>query len=319
VDRCLVAGRILWFYGGKLVWPWPLMFFYPRWVIDSHQGWQYLFPLAAMGVAVALWFTRHRIGRGPLVAVLFFGGTLVPALGFFNVYPMRFSFVADHFQYLASIGLIVLVVAGVSEAFSRLGSGARPVAVVAAGCLLLSLGALTGMQTRMYGGLETLWRETIARNPGAWLAHNNLAPLLVLQGKLDEAIACSTEALRLRNDYVEAYNNRGIAHDRKGDQDLAIRDYAKAIELKPDYADAYYNRGNAHSAKGNHVQAEQDFTRAIELKSDFVQAYNNRALSNFRLKRYDQAWADVRRLRALGYQPHPSLIEKLVEMTGRSE
>ena len=74
--------------------------------------WQWLFPVAAVGVVAGLWLARHRIGRGPLVAVLFFAGTLGPALGFVNVFPMRYSFVADHFQYLAGVGLMALAARG---------------------------------------------------------------------------------------------------------------------------------------------------------------------------------------------------------------
>ena len=111
MDRCLVAGRALWFYAGKLFWPHKLAFIYSRWEIDARAAWQYLFPLAALAVLIALWLLRQRIGKGPLVAVSFFAGTLVPALGFFDVYPFRYSFVANHFQYLASIGLIALAVA----------------------------------------------------------------------------------------------------------------------------------------------------------------------------------------------------------------
>ena len=58
VDRCLIAGRALWFYAAKLVWPNPLIFFYPRWEIDSHAWWQYLFPAAALAVIVGLWYER---------------------------------------------------------------------------------------------------------------------------------------------------------------------------------------------------------------------------------------------------------------------
>ncbi|MEZ4652389.1 MAG: hypothetical protein R3E12_01985 [Candidatus Eisenbacteria bacterium] len=102
-DRLLVAGRAAWFYAGKLLWPHPLVFNYPRWVLDPHSIVQLLFPLATVAVLAVLWFGRTRWGRGPLVAVLCFLVTLAPALGFFDVYPMRYSFVADHFQYLASI------------------------------------------------------------------------------------------------------------------------------------------------------------------------------------------------------------------------
>ena len=104
---CLIAGRAVWFYAGKLLWPRPLTFIYPRWDIDAADWTQWLFPLSAAAVPVALWLLRHRLGRGPLACVLYFGGTLVPALGFVNVYPMVFSYVADHFQYLASLGLLI--------------------------------------------------------------------------------------------------------------------------------------------------------------------------------------------------------------------
>src|SRR5438093_10325315 len=98
LERCLLAGRALWFYAGKLLWPARLAFFYPRWLIDSASWWEYLFPLAAAGVIVALWALRRRGGKGPLAAVLFFVLTLAPALGFIDVFPMRYSYVADHFQ-----------------------------------------------------------------------------------------------------------------------------------------------------------------------------------------------------------------------------
>ncbi|HOW19171.1 MAG TPA: O-GlcNAc transferase, partial [Phycisphaerae bacterium] len=100
-ERCLIAGRALWFYAAKLIWPVRLTFIYPRWPIDSGVWWQYLYPIAAVAAIGLLWGLRRRIGRGPLVAVLFFAITLAPALGFFDVYPMRYSFVADHFQYHA--------------------------------------------------------------------------------------------------------------------------------------------------------------------------------------------------------------------------
>ena len=107
VDRFLIAGRVLWFYIGKLVWPNPIIFIYPRWVIDSSIWWQYIYPITFLLLVFMLWYWRKNIGRGPLTAILFFAGSLFPALGFFNVYPMRYSFVADHFQYLPCIGVIV--------------------------------------------------------------------------------------------------------------------------------------------------------------------------------------------------------------------
>ena len=114
VERLLVAGRALWFYAAKLIWPNPLLAIYPRWSLDSGQAWQYVPPLAFLGVVLALWIGRHRIGRGPLAAVLIFAGLLLPVLGFFNVAYMQYSYVADHFQYHAAIPLVALAVAAVA-------------------------------------------------------------------------------------------------------------------------------------------------------------------------------------------------------------
>ena len=85
VERGLLAGRVVWFYLGKLLWPAELIFFYPRWTIDATVWWQWLFPLAALALVagLAVWSRRDRT---PLAAVLLFGGTLFPVLGFVNVY-----------------------------------------------------------------------------------------------------------------------------------------------------------------------------------------------------------------------------------------
>ena len=174
VQRCLVAGRALWFYTGKLFWPRHLTFIYPRWEIDASVAWQYLFPVAALVVLIALWLLRSRIGRGPLVAVLFFAGTLVPALGFFDVFPFRYSYVADHFQYLACIGLISLAVSMGTAICRRAGTWGRTLGMVAAAIVMLILGVSTWRQARIYQDLTTLWRDTLMKNPQCWMAHANL-------------------------------------------------------------------------------------------------------------------------------------------------
>jgi protein O-mannosyl-transferase len=130
-----------------------------------------LLPLAAAAVIATLWWTRKRIGRGALVAVLFFAGTLAPALGFVNVFPFRYSFVADHFQYLASIGLIVLFAVGLS----------RLPRVIPA-LLLILLTALTWMQVSVYRDLESLWTDVVKKNPDSWMAQNSYAAVLVEKG-----------------------------------------------------------------------------------------------------------------------------------------
>ena len=147
LDRLLIAGRALWFYIGKLGWPNPIIFTYPRWSIDDSIWWQYIYPVTFLFLIFLLWHWRKNIGRGPLTAILFFAGSLFPALGFFNVYPMRYSFVADHFQYLSCIGIIVLFSSGVDKIAGEKRSQAY--FLLLAG-LLIILGILTSNQGPVY-------------------------------------------------------------------------------------------------------------------------------------------------------------------------
>ncbi len=124
VERGLIAGRAFWFYLAKLFWPARLTFIYPRWEISSTAWWQYLFPAAALGL-LALLFVYRRRHRGPLAGALLFGGLLFPAIGFVNVYPFLYSFVADHFQYFASLAIFAVAAAILTIACRRLFPGTR--------------------------------------------------------------------------------------------------------------------------------------------------------------------------------------------------
>ena len=134
VQRLLIAGRTAWFCCGKLFWPTQLTFIYPRWQIDERAAWQYVYPLGAVALLIVLWAGR-RWSRAPLAAALYFGGTLFPVLGFFNLYTFRYSFVADHYQYLASLGIIVLFSATVAKLLEHATGIQRRVGQ--GGCLLL--------------------------------------------------------------------------------------------------------------------------------------------------------------------------------------
>ncbi|MHC4088741.1 MAG: tetratricopeptide repeat protein [Planctomycetota bacterium] len=289
-DRFLVAGRAMCFYVWKLLYPTGLTFSYPRWHIDSGVWWQYLFPLAAVIVMVCLWRLRRRTGNGPLVAILFFSVTLLPALGFVDVYPMRYSFVADHFQYLASIGPIALVVALLTAAVARMtrgGSGSERAAPapgmssvgrwMAAGLVLVVLGTLTWRQGRAYSDLEALWRDTLAKNPSAFLAHNNLGSILLDRGNTNEAIGHLAEAVRLKPNFHEAHCNLGRALVKKGRIEEGKKHLAEALEIKPGFARAHNDLGDALAAEGKAEQAIINYRQAVRLQPGFADAHNNLA------------------------------------------
>ena len=290
LDRILVASRIPWFYAGKLLWPGTLSFIYPRWRIDDGSGWAYLFPLATVGLVIGLWCLRKRAGKGSLTAVLFFLVTLFPALGFFDVYPMRFSFVADHFQYLASLGPIVPFAALASHRIETFGARppgrAGPVWIILC-CLILGLlGLKTRQQGYIYKDQETLWRDTLSKNRGAWIAHNNLAEILVAQGKLDEAAHHCAEALDLKDDLPEAHGNLANLLFRKGRFDEAVPHYEAVLRADPKNVIAHNNLAATLEALGRKKEALAHFQEALRINPGFANAHYN--FANF-LSREGQA------------------------------
>ena len=176
-----------------------------------------------------------RRWRGPLAGLLFFVGTLFPALGFFNVYPFRFSFVADHFQYLASLGPLTLAAAGITALPGFFRKRKPFLEPMMCAMLLLVLGTLTWKQCGMYVDAVTLWQTTLRRNPDCWIAHNNLGIRLSQKGRTDEAIPHFQKALEIKPADVSSQYNLGSACMVLGQMDEAILHYQKALEIQPDY------------------------------------------------------------------------------------
>ena len=130
--------------------------------------------------------------------------------------------------------------------------------------IALVLGALTWRQSHLYVDAETLYRETIARNPGAWMAYNNLGSLKLL-GSPDrsaEAAALVQEAIRLFPDNPEAHNNLGVAYQRMGRLADAEKEHREAIRLLPNYAEPYNNLGIVAEQQGRLDEAVGYYTRA---------------------------------------------------------
>jgi tetratricopeptide (TPR) repeat protein len=270
VQRLLLAGRALWFYAGKLAWPAHLTFIYPRWDIDPATGWQWLFPAGVLVVMAALWLARRILGGGALAAVLVFAGTLAPALGLFNVYPMRYSYVADHFQYLATIALLALAAAACARVAGRLGRRARPAAIAAAALVLAALGVLTYRQQAIYTDLQTLWAATLKANPRAWMAHTNLANIFQEQGRYAEALEHYRAVVELYPWEAKGHNNLGSALLVQGDLTGAMEHCREALRLKPDYAESYVTLCKALLATGALEEAEAAFRQAAALSPELA-------------------------------------------------
>jgi protein O-mannosyl-transferase len=271
VERILVASRAVWFYLSKLIWPSNLTFIYPKWTVSPAHPLDYIWLLAGVGLSVAICFVRRYVGRGVEVAAAFFVITLSPVLGFIMLFTFRYTFVADHYQYLACIGPIALASAGMvtfADAFKR----SRGLILSAAVCVLAVLGVLTWRQSLMYGDIEALWRVTLARNPGCWMAHTNLGLVLFQKGQFDQAIAHYRAALEVQADSWDAEYNLGTALLGKGQIDEAIFHCERAVAMQPNDPDAQVSLGNALLGNQQVDEAIVHYQKAMAIRPDYFLA-----------------------------------------------
>lgn len=274
-EKFIIAGKALWFYLGKLIWPHPLVFMYPRWNLQPAQALSYLPLVAAVALGGWLWLKRKSWGRPVLVAAGYFAGVLLPALGFFNIFPFRYSFVADHFQYLAMIGPLALAAAGITLLLARVKNKEAQYASI--GVVLAALAVLTWLQTGVYRNLEVLWRDTLAKNPTCWMAHDNFGLYLTENKKFDEAETHYRAAIKIRpNDHI-AYYDLGLQAAIRGELNDAILNFNKTLELAPSFAMALYQKANVYAREGNLAEAIHDYNAALEAMPDLVMAHYNLA------------------------------------------
>ena len=203
--------------------------------------------------------------------IVCYTGLLLPALGFVKIYFMRYSLVADHYQYAAMI-VPCAVFAGAAVTLARRRPDFPRTGYALCLGLLATLAVLTWRQSRMYADVETLFRTTVDRNPDCWMAHHNLARVLAERGELDSAIIHYRNALELKPDFAEAHYNLGNALARRGEFDSAIAHYQKALELKPNYTKAHFTLAVVLVGRGRVDSAIAHYQKALELKPDFTDA-----------------------------------------------
>lgn len=130
-------------------------------------------------------------------------------------------------------------------------------------------------------------------------AYINRGVAYYLKGNLEVAIQDYTKAIALNPNLDLVYNNRGLAYDKKKELNLAVQDYDKALTLNRNNVEAYANRGLTYKHIGNLDQAIKDFTKALTLDLNFAQAYLNRGLTYFLKGNLELALEDYNRAIAL--------------------
>ncbi|MCE0497326.1 MAG: tetratricopeptide repeat protein [Methylacidiphilales bacterium] len=274
-ERLMTAGDAVWFYLGKLVWPHPLTLIYPRWRIDAGQWFSYLPLLAVIVVLVVLWLNRGSWSRPWFFVFAYFLAALFPVMGLVNLLWFRITFVADHLQYLAGMGPLALVGAGLALFSDFVIPGKLWLQSALCAGLLLVLGTASWHRVWAYKSEVMLWTDTLAQNPNCLLAHNSLGLALFQKGQTDAAITEYQKALEINPNYDAALNNLGEALSHKGQVDEAIIEYQKALEINPNYDTAHYNLGNALMQKGRIDEAIDQDQIALKIDPNDALAHNN--------------------------------------------
>lgn len=290
-ERPLIAARALCHHAGKLLWPHPLMAIYPRWEVAAEWPWHAASVAALIGVVAALRrYRQTRLGRLTAYVLGYYAATLLPTLGFVDFGHMQHAYVADRYQYLASIGPTALLVGVVARAPARY----RAVAVALGTATLVALSALTVQRVRAYRSLEALFRDTTSKNAGSWAAYGNLAIALNDQQRYGEALEPAQAALRLGGPNADLYVTLGTTLSGLRRYDEALELFARALELNERHGPAHFGMGLALANQGRFAEALRHFELAAERTPSDAEVQYNLGLTLGRMGRYPQAAAAFR-------------------------
>ena len=263
--RVVLAGQTALFYAGKLFFPAKLAFIYERWNVDPRDLRQWLEAAGVLGLVAAAWLLRRRVGRGPLTSLLLFLGVLVPAMGFFNVYAMRYSWVADHFAYQALAVFAACTVCAAASWIAPLGIAPRRIAAALGLAVLAVLASRTHAQSRSYRNEETLWRDTLERSPSCFMCETNYGNWLMEKGREAEAVPHFEKSLSLKPDNVPALLNLARIEEQGGRLDAATDHMRVALRIAPQDTTVLINLATVSTKSGRIDEAIASYEEALRL------------------------------------------------------
>jgi predicted O-linked N-acetylglucosamine transferase (SPINDLY family) len=121
------------------------------------------------------------------------------------------------------------------------------------------------------------------------------------QGDLEGSLRHGSEAVRLRPDWAEGHNSRGITLHYLGRLDEAIAAYRRAIAARPGYAAAYINLANALMDQGQLDAAIAHYRDAVRLAPGNAMAHHNLAMALQDDGQHEAALASYREALRLGW------------------
>jgi tetratricopeptide (TPR) repeat protein len=235
-----------------------------------------------------------------------------------SVIPIR-DVIFEHRLYLPSIGFLLAASVVTLARFDR----PPAAAIVMVGVVVSLFAVSTYQRNQVWRDEITLWTDTVAKSPHKARPHNNLGLAYTEEGRLPEAIAefstavrldpaypdprvnlavvynkqgrlaeATTElvtAVRISPNFPEAHNNLGLAYLKQGRFADAAAEFATVIRLRPDDAVARNNLGNVYGQQGRLQEAISEYRTALALRPDYAEAVNNLGVAYAQQGRLEQA------------------------------
>ena len=305
IERAIITARVLLFYATKIIIPLKMSFIYPQWQINPNTfiDWWPIFLLLSVGAGL-LWH-KEKVSGLLWFSLGHYIVTILPASGIINFYFLRYSFVQNHFQYLAGLGIIIIISTVGSGIINKIIKGPiQSRACILVACIVLfGCGYMTNKQCKIYRDTKTLWSDTISKNPNAWIAHSNLGMILTAEGNLDDGIGSFKKAIAINPNFEEGHNNLGTAYLSKGMVDEAIEALNKALSIESNNAEVHINLGVAYYEKGMIDEAITHYNKALSLKPTIQWAHTNLGLAYLKKGMLDEAINEFKE--ALVIDPKP--------------
>jgi len=268
------VGLISTVYLARFFLPLDVMLVYPQWRVNPHVLNEYMPWLIFGGGAWWLWKKRRTWGRHVLLGLGFFLLNLAPFLGFVPVSYMSFTWAMDHLLYLPMIGLIGLIIAGMSD-FQRRFPTDRPYLMGAAAIMV----ALMALESRAFANLfvneETLWTYVLQRNPHVWLAYHDLGCNLMDQKRYAEALPHFEKVVQMNPNFADGHYNLGIALGKLNRREEAGQQYQTALRINPWDEKSYINLADILFQEGHAAEAIQLYRQALALVPNLALVHYN--------------------------------------------
>ncbi|TAM39844.1 tetratricopeptide repeat protein [bacterium] len=319
LERFILSARIMLFYPYKIIFPFDFVFFYPRWEVNANLWWQWLFSLAVILIAGALFIYRKKIGRGALALLIFYMISIFPVLGFLNVYGMKFSYVADHFSYLSTPALLLLICAGITFLSDRLKTkltflSSMAYKILIRGIFIIIIIYMCGKSiglTKNYKNEKALWSNLVKDSPRCLVAYDSLAEEYRNIGEKEKVLDLYKKAVVINPAAQEAYYNLGNAYCDLGRNEDAIKAYERAIEINPGYLQALNNLASTYADLGQTARAIEIWNKAVQIDPGFAIAHFNLVKFYFAQKKYNLAIKHCDEIKKLGIQVDPKFLKLL--------